>query len=165
MVLYVDIRRITDNNIESLLYIEHPFGVEEGRRGILVEHIPGGQHRSFAFPNGAQRVEQFGNFLPDAIDRLLVFPFGPYGLGSENLVLGNLQLLLFGKNLRRVEQRGIFLVQSNQCIGSYKFCFEVRERADTEILGRIVVGLLIDHQRDKETQLADLNGDRLESTP
>ena len=53
-------------------------------------------------------------------------------------------------------------MQLYQRVCSHKLGFEVGQWADAEVIDRIVVGLLVDHQRDEETQLADLDGNRLD---
>ena len=72
------------------------------------------------------------------------------------------QLLLLLLDGLGVEKIGLFLLQTYQGVGRHKLSFEVGQRADTEVIHGIVIGLLVHHQRDEETQFADLYGNGLD---
>ena len=92
---------------------------------------------------------------------LLIFSFGLYSLCPKDFVLCHFHLILHPLDVIGDKQVSL-VVESNQRICGNELSFEVWERADAEVIDWVGMGLLVNHQRDKEAELAYLDGDGLD---
>ena len=68
-------------------------------------------------------------------------------------MLGNFQLTIFLLYFFGVKKSCLRLFQTEKRICSNKLSFQVRERSNAKVISRIIISLLVNDERNKETEL------------
>ena len=99
--------------------------------------------------------------MTQVFHQLAILALSANRLSREDLVLGEFERLFFFFNGISIEERGIFLSKANEGVSRNELGLQVRQWANAEVVGRVVIRALIHDKRDEEAQLAYLNGNGL----
>ena len=116
---------------------------------------------SFLIAYRSSFLHHTGEFLTQVIHQLAILTLSANRLCREDLVLGEFERLFFFFDSIGIEEFGIFLSKANEGVSRNELGLQVRQWANAEVVGRVVIRALINDKRDKESQLAYLDGNGL----